>query len=105
MNKFTAAVRRARLRSTGLKALIFATGTLSLLFAGLVPASAAPAYPPPPPVSSASLHTDPVTSSSTPLVTKALASTGADVTLGLYVGAALLLLGALSLYVARRRSA
>ena len=107
MNMHSSAVRRAPKRSTGLKALIFVAGILSLLFVAMAPASAAPAYPPPPPPS-ISLHSgsDGGTSDGTtpPLVTKALASTGSDVSLYIYVGAGLLLLGGLSLYVTRRRS-
>jgi LPXTG-motif cell wall-anchored protein len=112
MNMHSSAVRRASTRSIGLKALIFVAGILSLLFVAMAPASAAPAYPPPPPPS-ISLHSgsdggtaDGTSSdgSTPPLVTKALASTGSDVSLYIYVGAGLLLLGGLSLYVTRRRS-
>jgi LPXTG-motif cell wall-anchored protein len=106
MNSQTAVVHGRR-RSTALKAFVVTAGVLMMLMLGFQSASARTisAYPPPPPPSTSLQSGGSSDPSSPPLVTKALASTGSDVALIINVSGALLVLGGVALYVARRRSA
>jgi LPXTG-motif cell wall-anchored protein len=101
MKKSAHMLQRAGRRMTTKIIFVLAAMT-ALLFAGLQTASAAPAYPPSQP------HTSGITSdggnTSSPIVTRALASTGSDVTTMINIAAALLIIGVLGLYLARRRA-
>jgi LPXTG-motif cell wall-anchored protein len=101
---------RARSSSVALSVLIVIAGVLTVLMLSVRPASASPAaaYPPPPPSSSSQSGTDSANESRSAtdpqIVTKPLASTGSNDVLFLNIGGALVVLGAFTVYLARRRT-